>query len=153
MKNLYIGIFALALLMVSCKEDKPAEPQAVYPVLPSELGQKLFVETDYLDFIFHNFPFSMSQSEKPSIQANISYIGSEPVYDIPATCKPIARQFYQIQGEIVIEADVYYGEGCYFYVFYQDGQAKYANMMSQNGIGFFGNILDQAIKTSKNIGG
>lgn len=165
MKNfLYATFICLVIVSVGCKQDAPqkqVEEQTqvqntsgpIYPVLPSELALKLFHEADLLDFIFHDLPFSMSQSEKPSIQTNISYIGNDPVMEIPQGCKSIARQFYQIQGEIILESDVYYSEGCYFYIFYEDGQAKYANMMSTNGIGFFGNVLQQAINASKNIGG
>ena len=144
------------LVFISCKQDAPKEPetpQPVYPAMSLEQQKSLFDNVDYLDFIFHDYPFSMSQSEKPSIQTNISYVGREPVFEIPATCKPIARQFYQIQGEIVIEADVYYGDPCYFYVFYENGKAVYANKMTTNGIGFFGNILNQAINAAKHARG
>jgi hypothetical protein len=162
MKNqilLAIGLMIMSLF--ACKSDnnpgdaakQSAPAQAVYPVLPAELYQKLYNEADYLDFIFHNFPFSMSQKEKPSIQLNVSYIDKATVMSIPQNCKPIARQFYQIEGEIILEADVYYGADCNFYVFHENGKASYANMMSQNGVGFFQNIIQQAMNAAKQIGG
>ncbi len=152
---IYLCVF---LIFGSCNQSgnsKPTKevPKAIYPVLPAELHQSLFNKVDYIDFIFHDYPFSMSQSEKQSIQTNISYIGREPVFDIPASCKPIARSFFQIEGEIILEADIYYSEACYFYVFVQDGKAKYANNMSQSGIGFYKNILAQAVNTAKGING
>lgn len=150
---LYVIIITAAL---ACKEPNAGQQESqtpVYPVLPAELHQQLFDQVDYLDFIFHNYPFSMSQSEKPSIQTNISYIGREPVYEIPQTCKPIARQFYQIRGEIILESDVYYSEGCYFYVFIKDNQPLYACKMTENGIGFFGDILQKAMKAANQARG
>lgn len=162
MKNqiLFVAGFMIMSLF-ACKSDnsqsnapaQSAPAQAVYPVLPAELHQKLYNQVDYLDFIFHDFPFSMSQKEKPSIQLNVSYIDKAPVMSIPQNCKAIARQFYQIEGEIILEADVYYGDNCNFYVFHENGKASYANMMSQNGVGFFQNIIQQAMNAAKQIGG
>lgn len=150
----------LVLTMLACKSEtkntttaqqEPGAQAQIHPMLPAELQNKLYNQVDFLDFIFHNFPFSMSQKEKPSIQLNISYIDKKPVLEIPAGCKPVARQFYQIEGEIILEADVYFGEGCSFYVFFENGQAKYANQMSPDGIGFFNNVISQAINASKQI--
>ena len=162
---LYLSLFIFALSLFACKAEEKkstealAETQqvsnqeAVYPMLPVELHNKLYNEVDFLDFIFHTLPFSMNQAEKESVQANIAYIGRSPVMGIPAHCKPIAREFFQIQGEIVIEADIYFTDPCYFYVFVVDGKPSYANMMSETGRSFFQNTINQALAASKQIQG
>ena len=159
--KIYFALFiSMILLAISCKNSESKSKtagaetaQASFEKLPKEMVQKLWEQADLLDFIFHDLPFSMNQSEKPSIQANISYISQVPLLSIPEGCKAIARQFYGIQGEIVLEADVYFSEGCYFYVFIVDGQPKYANQMNENGKGFFKNIIAQALNTTSNMGG
>ena len=160
---LQLCLFVIALSLFACKADQnnstnttevvAQNQEPVYPLLPVEWHNKLYNEVEYLDFIFHTLPFSMNQSEKESIQANIAYIGRAPVMDIPAHCKPIAREFFQIQGEIPIEADIYFTDPCYFYVFIVDGKPAYANVMSETGISFFQNTINQALAASKQIQG
>jgi hypothetical protein len=156
------SLLILVILVLSCQSsgdqkkskqpsDQAQRSEAIYPTLPVELHKRLYDQVDYLDYIFHDLPFSMSQSEKPSVQTNIAYIGQGKVMGIPQGCKPVARQFYQIQGEIIFEADVYFSEGCQFYIFYENGQAKYANAMSENGIAFFNKIISQAIEASNQV--
>ena len=150
-------------MALSCKNSSGSEQvenntssqvlsEPVYPTLPIELHKKLYYEVELIDYIFNDLPFSMSQSEKPSIQSNIRYIGADPVTELQQDCKPIARQFFQVQGEIILEADVYYSEGCYYYIFFQEGEARYANLMTSDGIGFMQNIINQASKTAQSIG-
>lgn len=116
------------------------------PGLPKDVMIKLLNECTYLDYIFHKLPFSLSQNEDPSIDQNISFIDIEkPLGRIPSHCKPDARKFFQIKGEVVYEADVYVLNGCKFYVFV-DKKSKpiYANYMTQAGINFYDNIIKQA---------
>lgn len=121
----------------------------IYPSIPHELGMKIWNEGEMIDYLFHNLPFSMSQDEPKSIQTNMTYIAPELVYEIPSQCKPIARQFYQVGGDIILEADVYYSEDCYFYVFLVDGKPQYANQMTDSGKFFFDNIIKQASQARK----
>ena len=148
-------------MMVACQsstgnsttqeQDKTVEqvqtPQ--FTSIPQELALKIYNEADLLDFIFHNLPFSMSQDQKNSIQANVSYISPEAQPYIPEGCKPIARQFYGSEGDIFLEADVYYSEGCQFYVFIQDGKTVHANKMTPAGAQFFNSMIAQAMNAFK----
>lgn len=162
---LQLCLFICALSLVACKNaekqdtassdqiSQSSSQEPAYPMLPVEWHNRLYNEAEYLDVIFHNLPFSMNQSERESVQANVTYIGRAPIGSIPSHCKPIARQFYQIEGEIVIEADIYFTDPCYFYVFIIDGEALYANRMSETGVQFFQTTINQALAASKQIQG
>ena len=121
----------------------PTGPE--FKSIPQELALKIFNEVDLIDYIFHIYPFSMSQDQKPSIQANVSYISPEAQSYIPANQKPIARQFYAIEGNIFLEADVYFSETDQFYVFIQENKPVYANKMSPAGIQFFNAMISRAM--------
>ena len=141
------------------KTEPVAEEQTVeyknsfpYRGIPQELVMKVWNEVDMLDYIFHQLPFSMNQTEQASIRTNVSYIGKNAKPWIPKDCVPIARQFYQTNGDIWMEADVYFTEQCQFYVFYIDGKPAYANEMSTAGSDFFKTMINQALDASKKAG-
>jgi len=93
----------------------------------------------------------MNQSEQASIRTNLTYIGQQVQPNIPAGCKPMARQDYQINGEFVAEADIYFDDQCQFYVFNIDGK-KYANVMSQEGKTFFTTMISKAMNARQQMG-
>jgi len=149
----------LVLIFFSCKPEadktKPATsetpPAAVpsgpaIPGLPQDVMIKLLNECTYIDYIFHVLPFSLSQSEDPSIDQNIAFIDiNSPLGTIPTGCKADARKFFQIKGEIVYDVDVYITKNCKFYVFVdKNNKPMYANKMTQAGINFYENIIKQA---------
>jgi len=163
MKFLYYTIFLLSL--ISCKSENnnkaaastgeasvQTNAKAIYPSLPESALRNIWDNGEMIDYIFHNHPFSMNQTEQNSIRSNLTYIAPDPVMSIPQTCKPFARQFYQVGGDIVLESDVYFGEGCKFYVFFEGGKAKYANQMAPSGVSFFNNMVNQAMKARQNGG-
>lgn len=160
-------IVLLFSIMLSCKTDTKPEPQKLttpkvvnqvpatkpgYPKMPNDLLLKMWDEGQMIDFVFHDLPFSMNQNEQASIRTNLTYIADKAVDRIPTKCKPISRQFYQVNGEIIYEADVYFGEGCEFYVFWVDGKPKYSNYMAETGIAFFKNMIQKAMQTRQKIG-
>ena len=120
------------------------------PIIPNEKLLDLWHNCQMIDYLFHDLPFSMSQDESASIQTNLTYIGPEPVTEIPANCKIMARQFYQVGGDITIEADIYFSEGCHFYIFYEKSKPIYANQMNETGIKFFNTMINQAMQARKN---
>lgn len=145
---------SICFLMLSCQNPsgskakavpKPVVTGPVLPSVPNDVMKELWEECDYTDFIFHHLPFSMSQDQKQSIQSTLSYVSAEPLGSIVAGCKPDARQFFHIKGEIVREADVYLKDGCYFYVFVENEKPVYANKMAENGVSFFTNTIKQAL--------
>jgi len=123
------------------------------PMVPIEIMQKLWNECEFIDYIFFDLPFSMSQTEQPSIRANLNYIDRSAIGPRPKSCKPIAREFFQINGEIVYEADVYYSEGCKYYVFFDGKTPVYANKMSAAGEQFYNQMITQALQMQKGAQG
>ena len=122
------------------------------PPLPQEEYSKLIEQCDFIDYIFIDLPFSLSQNEKESIQQNIQFIDRAGVESIPSGCKPIARKFFKIKGNIVLEADVFMDQNCKHFVFYKDNKAVYVNKMAQSGINFYNNLIDQAAKLGQQQG-
>ena len=94
------------------------------------------------DFVFYTEAFSISQSEKPSIQSSFAHISGEQAMLNP-DCKPIGRIFYQIEGVNRFEAEFFLSQDCIYYLFYQNGKKMYASKMTQQGFNFFANIYKQ----------
>jgi hypothetical protein len=148
MKQLFFS-FILIGFIVSCKnkeEKKPEQPQQQVkeinlPPVTNDMINKMLMEVDYIDYIFHNLPISVSQDEKESINSNIVFIKNEAVTSIPLTCKPIGRKFFNIKGETYLSADIYFGDGCAVYVFLDGEKPVYANKMTEQGIIFYNNII------------
>jgi hypothetical protein len=132
--------------MATAKKETAPITAAPIPGFPKEAMMKLLNECTYVDYIFHKLPFSLSQNEDPSIDQNISFLDVEkPLVQIPTGCKPDARKFFQIKGDIVYDVDVYIQNGCHFYVFVdKNNKPIYANRMTQSGINFYNNIIQQA---------
>jgi len=146
-------------LLTSCKSDTPDDktPAAATPAPAADLGpafesipqpmvMDLWNKGNLIDYIFHNLPFSMNQSEQASIRTNLTYFTPMAQQYITPGCKPMGRQFFSIEGEIVLEADIYYTETCAFYVFFVDGKAKYANQMSDAGKQFFNTMIQKGLE-------
>lgn len=123
------------------------------PQVPVKIMQELWNECEFVDYIFFDLPFSMSQTEQPSIRANLNYIDRAAVGPRSKACKPIAREFFQINGEIVYEADVYYSENCKYYVFFEGKTPVYANKMSAAGEKFYNQMITQALQMQKSAQG
>lgn len=165
-KLFLLGILAFAL---SCKQEKKQEttPPAAQngqtaaapaqatgpevPGIPEMVMVKLLNECTFVDYIFKDLPFSLSQNEDPSIDQNISYIDiNRPVGKLPTNCKATARKFFQIKGEIVYDVDVYLGQGCNFYVFVdKTNKPVYANYITADGVKFYMNVISQAVGSIK----
>ena len=111
-----------------------------YPSITQEEMIDLFNRCDYVDYIFYDFSFSISQGEKPAIQAALNHV-SKSIAKINTNCKPIGRIFYQIEGVNVLEADIYFAEGCQYYLFYKDQKPVYANELSPAGVAFYQSVF------------
>ncbi len=130
------------------KQAVPAKPAGVKNDIPLQSIPKatirgLWNTCTYIDYIFHDLPFSMSQDETESIQANLNYISGEAQAYIPNGCKAIARQMFHVGGDIVLEADVYLSDVCQFYVFVENEKPVYANKMSPSALQFFSTMFSR----------
>lgn len=156
MKKLLLFTF-ISCLLFACKTDQKKEAETPIekkeinksqkfdlPALPGNLMQKLFTEVTYIDYIFYDLPFSISQDDKPSINSNLQLMSAEKMGPISVNCKPIGREFFHIGGEIVLEAEVYFDNDCFGYVFLEKEKATYANKISESGMKFYSNIINQA---------
>jgi len=151
---LFIGV----MLVLSCNsDDKKKSATATttqestktgskfkLPSLPQTEMERLFREATFIDYIFYDLPFSISQDNQTSIHANLKLISSGVLDNLPENCKPIGREFFQINGEIVHEADLYFSDGCYGYVFLKDEKPIYANKLTEEGMKFYTNIINQS---------
>lgn len=155
-----IVLFLAVMLVMSCKSDKVKNSEPTVSVqdipkgaskfdlesLPESEILRLYNEATYVDYIFYDLPFSLSQDNKPSIHSNLKMISSLPMDFMPTTCKPIGREFFHIGGEIVHEADLYFSKGCIGYVFLKDQKPIYANKLTEGGMKFYANIISQSQK-------
>lgn len=128
-------------------QEKPVlNPDSYFnlPSLPQAEMKRLFDEATYVDYIFYELPFSVSQDNKASIHANLNMISPEKMNAISKSCKPIGREFFHIEGEIVHEADLYFSDGCFGYIFLKDEIPVYANKLSAEGSNFYANLIKQS---------
>ncbi len=146
-------IFVTWSFWVSCGErQSPAQQQArqvvqqqapsqlhSLPSLPVQTAQMLFEQCDYVDYVFYELPISMSLYEKPSIQRAVRHISATPAAMDPR-CKPVGRIFFQIEGENVVQADIYFTPGCTYFVFLDEqGKPQYGNQMTDECIQYLNN--------------
>lgn len=126
-------------------------PPLDYPSIPLEIIQKLYDKSDYMDYIFNNLNFSLSQTAKNSIRSSVAFISTDVPSSIPDGCKSIGRKFFHINGEIVLEAELYFSSNCAFYIFYVDNKPTYANVLTKAGINFYNNIINQGKQQEQKI--
>ncbi len=141
----------LLLTLMACqagpdreKEKAPASPPAgeTYPSLPQERAQYLWDNCDYIDIIFYQLDFTMSLDQQGSIRKALQHFSREPATISPG-CQPAGRIFYQSQGDILAEADLYFDPQCQMFLFYEDGRKAYTNGMTPAGLEFFQNVFTQ----------
>ena len=115
-----------------------------YPKIPAEIGRNLMENCTYIDVTFNNLPFSMSIDNKPGIRSNLALIDAQsPAPVINPACQAMGKIFYDIDGQTVLTADIYYGDGCNYFVFYNNNQPAFANKMTPDAVNYFTNILTQ----------
>ncbi len=136
-------LLLLPFILFACKE-KPQNvvKDEILPILPQDTFMRLFNECDNIDFIFYTRSFSMSYDNKPAIQTSLSWIGSTSAPS-SFTCNPEARVIFQNKGTDMIEADMYFSDGCAFFVWLENQNPVYSNMLTDAGIAQYSNILSK----------
>ena len=150
-------------MLFACNQDKPtaptaapttpppaAEPAATLPSVPLELLEKLWQEGTQVDFIFYNYPFTMSLNEKPAIQHAVRHIAEKPA-PLKPECKAMGRVTYQIKGDIVLDGDFYFSAGCTYFVFEKNRTKTYANYMTDDAIQYFNKQIQQAVQMQQQM--
>lgn len=155
-------VLAFGLVLMSCGDTpagnaqstttatpaKGAEPKASLPSLPVVTLEYLWKSCDFVDYVFYELPISMSLDNRKTIQYVLGHIAEDPA-PLRPECKSIGRIFYQVQGENVVEADLYFSEGCTYFVFLEEGKAKYANYMTKDGVDYLNNNFQQVNKMTQ----
>ncbi|NNE29673.1 MAG: hypothetical protein HKN16_08550 [Saprospiraceae bacterium] len=131
--------------MADAKPEVPVrEPgEAIYPPISLDEMQALAQNTTLVDYIFYNKDFSMSLDNQGAIFNALKQISSQAA-PIRESCKPTGRVMFQGNGEIMKEADFYFEEPCYYFIFIEDDKPVKANLMTKEGVGFFNKILSGA---------
>lgn len=125
--------------------QQQAAPQGKpYPSVPAEFIKTLWDNTEFIDYTFYELPISMSFDNKGSIQTVLKHISSTPAV-VPTNCKPTGRAYFQKQGNDIATVEFYILKGCNYYVFIEDGKSKYGNVLTQEGINFYQNSINQAM--------
>lgn len=114
------------------------------PPMSKERLQYLWDNCDYIDFVFFDLDFSMSQEEKSAIQGTLTGIAANAPTLNPS-CKPIGRVFFQVAGKNVEEADLVMGQGCIYYIFQENGKPAYANLLTERGFKFYQDVFTQVL--------
>lgn len=122
--------------------QSPPAAEVSYPSLPFDTLQMLWERCDYIDYLFYNQNFSVSQSEQAAIQNALSHISDE-VPTINPDCQPTGHLFYQVNGENRLEADLYFQQECVYFVFYEDGKPAYANKLTTAGFQFYQTLFSR----------
>lgn len=102
----------------------------------------LYEGTDFIDIIFYSVDFSMSVNNKTNIQKMVGFVSTN-VATISPNCQPTGRIFFQKNGELLAEADMYYSDECRYFVFQKNGKAAYANDITPQGQAYFAKIFSQ----------
>lgn len=155
MKHLLFLVFTVCLIGACETEVKPKVEEVVvaapaptavavatetYPSIPTEDMKMLWDSSDYVDVVFYYEDFSISQKNQGDIRGMLKYI-SEGTPKINPACQPIGRIFFQIDGRNAAEADIFFAQGCTFFLFYKNGKKAYANGFTESGVNFFNNIF------------
>lgn len=112
----------------------------LYPPIVTEDMQVLVEKTTLIDFIFYNHDFSMNLDNKAGIMNALRQIG-EGAAPIRKECKATGRVIYQGDGDILMEADFYFQDPCFYFIFIEDDKPVKANIMTQEGMTFLGRLM------------
>ena len=120
-------------------ETIKAQGKVIYPSIPFETIKALYEKCDYVDYSFERLPFTINRQEPNDVRHSLAQIAQEPAL-INDSCPPFGRMVYYKDGNIALEALIYFSKGCTYYVFLEDNQPKYANFMTPSGVNFFNDL-------------
>ena len=159
MQKILVLLFFLAFILACGSSDGnnksetkaeaiPATQGQVYlPSIPMDEIKILWDNCNQMDYLYYELPISMSLTDVYSIQQSLKHVSDTPVpLDVKNKCKAIARIFYKNSGEDLYEAEIYFSQGCTFFVFFKDGKPAYSNLMTNVGVKYFNDILEKAQK-------
>jgi hypothetical protein len=110
------------------------------PNLPESWIRLLLDSCTLVDYTYMTMPISMSIDQANNIRASLRHIGVGAV-EQKAGCKVFAKVFYQIKGRIALYADLYFANGCTYFIWFIHDKPQYANLVSTEGVEFFNQII------------
>lgn len=109
-----------------------------------ETMELLLNNGDHIDYIFTSIPLSMNQDGRNAMMQDLRFVSNKVMTGVPQSCAPLARKIYLGNGEILMEADIYFSEGCLFQIYIKDEKPLFGNLLSQEGITFYKNLMLEA---------
>jgi hypothetical protein len=116
------------------------------PSITNEKMQYLFQNLQGIDYIFYDQDFTVS-SDAANAKGNLMYISTKSAKKLPNQ-KPIGRAYYAANGDIALDAEVYFGASQIeqYMVFVKDGKPYAANYISPQGVSFFKQVVNARIE-------
>jgi hypothetical protein len=124
-------------------QNQPAAQASSTP--PPMTGTELlplWENVDLIDYMFYELPISMSYDNKGGIQTSLSHIAADQA-KINPVCKPMGRIFYGVEGEHVMEADLFFNDQCKYFIFYKNGKRVHSNGITPEGVNFLTKVIGQ----------
>lgn len=122
---------------------KPTVLQAELPQLPAEWFQHLWDSCTLVDYTYFTMPITMSLDRQASVRSSLRHIGVGKVVR-KAECKLFAKVFYQVKGQIVLDADMFFSDnGCSYVIYNVGGKPTFANPISTEGVQFLTQIIER----------
>jgi len=152
MRIVSIALLVGGLLSAGCKQSPTGTSPVTTEVIDGfsrggitpDMTDLLLKNADHIDYMFTDIPLSMNQDGESSIYQDVRFLSNNPVDGIITGCKPMARKIYLGNGEIITEADLYFSNGCLFQVFLENEKPIYGNYLSQEGLVFYADLMEQA---------
>lgn len=126
-------------------EQQTSQVATTLPTLPDSLLQLLRTRVTNIEVTFYNEPFTMSHTDPKAIAYVVGHIAPQPV-QIGPSCQPGGHMIYVSGGDILLEADFYYANGCALFLFTDRQKNRYANAMTQEGLNYIFQNIEQAAK-------
>ena len=158
------AIFTFVLVcMISCTTDSnekkeesnqniktenkaPQEDQVYLPSISMDDLEVLWENCNQMDYIYYDLPISTSLSDQYSVQQSLRHVSDTPVsQSVKDNCKAISRVWFKKDGEDLMDAEIYFSNGCSFFVFFKEGKPAHSNYMTDAGIKYFNDILQKAL--------
>lgn len=121
----------------------PPPAKEVLPGLPATTARLLWDSCTLIDYVFFDLPISMSMDQQNSIRTVLRHIGGKAPEALNPACKPIGKIYYQVKGNIILNASLYLSDSCAYFVFYEGEQKKYANLLTEEGYKFYKQTIDR----------
>ncbi len=116
------------------------------PSITNEIMQDLFKTLTNIDYTFLGAEFTMS-ADGDNAKRNLMHISTRAAKKLTGD-KPKALVFYSANGNMVLQAEVYFGDDQLhqYLVFLKDGKPFAANYMSPAGVTFFKQVVGAKVE-------